>query len=232
MANVLQLISGLAQARSISSAIDTLLGASDEAAARAAINAAIDEPPYYVGQETSNSLPLSLTGGLWADDRGWQWIPPTGQSIGSASSGATVANADLEQLYLALWPHLGLSTPGYSIAGGVGASAAADWAANKALTIPDYRGRARLQIGQGSGISNRTLGQILGEEGVTLAEDEMPNHNHGLGRVQGSYGTGTSGIVFGGGSNLDTNSAGSGNAHNNMQPSTAVNILWFIGVRA
>jgi len=194
-------------------------------------------PPHYIGEATTNSLPLALTGGLWEDDRGWLWLPPIGQSIGSATSGATVANAKLERLYLALWPHLNLASPGYSI-GSIGASAQADWDADKPLTIPDYRGRVGVQIGQGPGLTDRTLGATWGEEEHTILESELPAHTHNLSigfigsstnLAQRAYldGPNTVGTVT-----LTTNTAGGGFPHNNMQPSYAVNVLWFVGEKA
>jgi len=194
-------------------------------------------PPHYIGEATTNSLPLALTGGLWEDDRGWLWLPPIGQSIGSATSGATVANDKLERLYLALWPHLNLATPGYSISS-IGASAQTDWGADKLLTIPDYRGRVGVQVGQGSGLTNRTLGATGGEEEHTLSANEAPNLT-----IEGILGPeGSSNPLDGGrlqrartgGSFLapiDTTNDG-GQPHNIMQPYYVVNVLWFLGEKA
>lgn len=43
---------------------------------------------------------------------------------------------------------------------------------------PDLRGRFILGAGQGSGLTNRTLKQIGGEENHLLIADEMPSHTH------------------------------------------------------
>jgi hypothetical protein len=60
------------------------------------------------------------------------------KTIGSSTSGATErANADTQALFLYLWPDAGLT-----VSGGRGGSAAADWAANKNITLPDWRGYA------------------------------------------------------------------------------------------
>ena len=60
-----------------------------------------------------------------------------GKTIGSSTSGATErANADTQALFLYLWPDTRLT-----VSGGRGASAAADWAANKQIVAA---GLARL----------------------------------------------------------------------------------------
>jgi len=45
---------------------------------------------------------------------------------------------------------------------------------------PDLRGRFVLSSGQGSGLTNRTTGQTGGVETVTLTEEQMPTHKHGV----------------------------------------------------
>ncbi len=47
-----------------------------------------------------------------------------------------------------------------------------------ALRIPDMRGRAAIGAGQGTGLSLRNLGDITGNETVTLNTTQMPSHNH------------------------------------------------------
>lgn len=44
--------------------------------------------------------------------------------------------------------------------------------------LPDLRGRVPLHAGQGSGLSNRTLGETGGQETVTVTSSQMPSHNH------------------------------------------------------
>ena len=43
-----------------------------------------------------------------------------------------------------------------------------------------YFGRFVLSSGQGSGLTNRTLGQTGGAETVTLSNSQIPNHTHSL----------------------------------------------------
>jgi hypothetical protein len=66
------------------------------------------------------------------------WVRANGNTIGSATSGATErANADCQSLFQYLWTN----DTSLTVSTGRGASAAADWAANKTITLPDMRGR-------------------------------------------------------------------------------------------
>lgn len=133
-----------------------------------------------------------------------------------------------------------------------GASAAADWAAGKQLALPDTRRRTTIGSGgtQVSGPAT-TLGAMGGEESHTLSTGEMPVHNHSASDSghrhawDAGSGTGANNYVGIGGSgqavsspnpaglnapyNVQTGyaaisigNAGSGGAHNNMQPSLVV----------
>lgn len=48
------------------------------------------------------------------------------------------------------------------------------------LGLPNLQGRAPMHPGNGPGLANRRLGETGGVETVTLAEAQMPNHNHAL----------------------------------------------------
>jgi len=95
--------------------------------------------------------------------------------------------------------------------------------------VPDFR--RRVAVGSG-GTGSATLGNALGNSGGaethTLTTDEMPSHIHGttLDRRWGSgNGSGQGWCNDGqvaGSSTRDTNSTGSGNAHNILQPSIVV----------
>lgn len=57
--------------------------------------------------------------------------------------------------------------------------------------LPDLRGRAIVNAGQGPGLSSYPLGTITGTENVTLDINSMPAHIHGLNPLQVHDGTGT-----------------------------------------
>ena len=158
------------------------------------------------------------------------WVLMDDGSIGSAGSGATTrANADTEALYTALWDEVIDSWA--PVAGGRGASAAADFAADKAMTLPRQLGRAILIAGSGSGLTARVLGEFLGEETHALTGAENGPHVHTV--------PGHSTPVVAGppmisadmtqdaadASPPSTSSSGSGTAHNNMQPSACWHVM-------
>ena len=81
--------------------------------------------------------------GIWATaPEGW--VLADGRTIGSAASGASSrANADCEALFSLVWTQSS-AAPIYTFEGVAstrGANAAADFAANKQLTMFDARGR-------------------------------------------------------------------------------------------
>ena len=46
--------------------------------------------------------------------------------------------------------------------------------------LPNLQGRTPLHFGQGPGLTNRTQGEIAGEENHTLLTQEVPSHTHAL----------------------------------------------------
>jgi len=152
------------------------------------------------------------------------WVLLNDGTIGSATSGATTrANADTATLFTLLWNNI--SNSWCAVSGGRGASAAADFAANKTIALPKQLGRAVGGAGAGSGLTSRALGEFLGMETHTLSAAELVAHAHTQGTVvTGLTGAGASG--FGGGASgaaatdANTGSAGSGNPFAIMQPVT------------
>lgn len=46
------------------------------------------------------------------------------------------------------------------------------------FALPDLQGQSSINSGQGQGLSDRFLGEILGTETVTLLQSEIPLHTH------------------------------------------------------
>ena len=163
---------------------------------------------------------------------------------GSASSGATSrANADTQALFSLLWDNI--SNAWAPVSGGRGATAAADFAANKTISLMKVLGRSMGIAGSGAGLTPRALGGWLGEEQHQLTVTEMPSHDHSITDPQHSHvidaganmsaGGATLGnlsITGGGtkqtnlsGTGITINSSGSNAAHNNMQPTFFCNVM-------
>ncbi len=150
---------------------------------------------------------------------GWiLWIDST---IGSATSGADYANADAQNLFTKLWTNC--ANAQCPVSGGRGASAAADWAANKTLSLPIVDGRTLVNYN-----GTYTLASTFGEATHTLSLPETPVHNHAALEGDFIYDIGSGGSVgLSAGANATDNkavtaNAGGGLPHNNLQPSTAV----------
>jgi len=91
------------------------------------------------------------------------------------------------------------------------------------FNVPDLRGRTAIGTGTGTGLTARTLAGTVGAEGVALVTAELPSHTHPAASGQFLLGGTGSLSTPGAGStattNANTGSTGSGNAHQNMQPS-------------
>lgn len=114
------------------------------------------------------------------------WVRGNGRTIGNASSSATErANADTENLYAVLWNSY--ADAQCAVSTGRGISAAADYAANKTIALPDLRGRAFFGLDDmgnsaasritnaGSAIVGTTNGASGGAQTATLAQTDLPN---------------------------------------------------------
>lgn len=129
----------------------------------------------------------------------WDDVPLTGyvrcngRTIGSSVSGASErANADCQALFEELWGYSNIS-----IVGGRGATGAADWAANKQLTLPDCAGRLLGGIDNlGAGAQSRITSAVInnlgsgatgGEQNHTIVVGELPAHRHNLDVVTGNH---------------------------------------------
>lgn len=115
------------------------------------------------------------------------WVRANGRTLGNASSSATErANADTEDLFSFLWTNYADSV--CAVSSGRGASAAADYAANKTIGLPDTRGRAFFGLDDMGSTAASRLGAVItsqttngasgGTETHTLTEAQLPSHTH------------------------------------------------------
>lgn len=121
------------------------------------------------------------------------------------------------------------------------------------FSLPDCRGRVLGTLGQGAGLTNRSLGASVGAETHTLTVGEMPSHSHGVtdpghthsyvnnvndqntdnafasetaaDQADISQTTGSSGT------GITINSTGGGGAHNNMQPTLFIGHVYIYSGR-
>lgn len=110
--------------------------------------------------------------------------------------------------------------------------------------LPDFRGRLPIGQGTGPGLTSRTIGQRLGSESLTLAQENLPAHTHITNAAQGEANlnipengslpatVANGGLLYSsqkpGNSTLDPNTladAGGTAPHDNMMPSLAVSFI-------
>jgi hypothetical protein len=144
-----------------------------------------------------------------------------GKTIGSAASGATeLADPSAQALFNYLWT----KDAALAVTPSRGASSAADWAANKQIAVPDWRGYAPGGLdGMGSTLAGRltssyfgaanadVLGAVGGVENFTLAATHIPasglsvsgntgtesaNHTHAYNAPGANFGVGSQAIAL------------------------------------
>ncbi|MEA5471916.1 hypothetical protein [Spirulina sp. 06S082] len=121
--------------------------------------------PYLVGEPVFCFSKILGTD-MIVSNGGWTWLRGdlwTGSTIGNATSSAYLADNRLEKLYLS-WGGTQL-----------------DWDNNLPLIFPQIKGRKITVAGQGSGLSDRAIGEKRGEESHVMGIAEMPYHGHGGG---------------------------------------------------
>lgn len=112
------------------------------------------------------------------------FVRANARTIGSATSGASErANSDTQSLFEYLWN----TDANLTVSTGRGASSAADWAANKTIALPDWRGRALAALDDMGntaagrltstyfGTSAIVLGAAGGAESQTLTASQIPS---------------------------------------------------------
>lgn len=117
-------------------------------------------------------IPISFTTGdikpTWKSTADAGWIMMDDGTIGNAASGATTrANADTEDLFTLFWDNI--VDEWCPVSGGRGASAAADFAANKTIRLPQTSGRSMSDAGLAN--YNQTFTADAGTDLLTVAYD-------------------------------------------------------------
>lgn len=172
--------------------------------------------PVEESEDTVDDTQLLQTGDwLFTGKAGTRsgFVRANGGTIGSATSGASErANADCEDLFIFLWGnHADTICP---VVGGRGGSAAADWAANKKITVYNAKGGSPRGVDDMGGTDQSsmtissfinggrtTAGSEAGSNVHVLVEDELPSNILGL---DNTYYVGTAsvtGTISSGGSN-------------------------------
>lgn len=164
----------------------------------------IPNPAPFDSSFTLDETTILNTGDIWcALKNGTRTgaVRLNGRTIGSAASGATErANADCADLYAYIWDNT--LDAQCAVATGRGASAAADFAANKAIQLPSMRGAvpsgfddmgntaaglyASCPVLLGSGI---LAGSLMGGNTHTILEAQLPTHTHTFSATTSSSGT-------------------------------------------
>jgi microcystin-dependent protein len=205
--------------------------------------------PSVEGGPTTGDVKLAFK---LVADAGWVLLNDT--TLGNSSSGATGrANDDTEALFTHLWTIT--DNANCAVSSGRGASAAADFAANKTIALPKSLGRAIAIYGLGSGLTSRAIAAVVGAETHQLSTAEMPSHTHtqdahnhtqdahahdqrySLTGGVDAYPVGTTSDTEGNGgvtgNTIATNqpatavnqNTGGGGSHNNMQPTFFINAM-------
>jgi hypothetical protein len=166
----------------------------------------IPNPEPFDSSFTLDTTTILNTGDIWcALKNGTRTgaVRLNGRTIGSAASGATErANADCADLYAYIWDNT--ADAQCPVATGRGATAAADFGANKAITLPSWRGAAptgfddmgntaaglyaSAPIILGSGI---LAGSLMGGNTQALVEANVPSHTHTFSATSGAGGSHT-----------------------------------------
>ena len=128
----------------------------------------------------NNLVPVSTVQSFARSTAPTGWLAANGSTIGSAASSATNASADYSALFTVLWDNwTNTDLPILDSAGAAstrGANAAADFAANKRLPLPDLRGI----FVRGSGdqtISGTTYSGTF----AAKQQDAFKSHTHAVG---------------------------------------------------
>lgn len=162
------------------------------------------------------------------------WVVLNGTSIGNAASGATqLASSQAQLLFQYLWN--GFSNTQCPVSGGRGATALADFNANKTITITAMQGIGVIGVDGMGGVTTghlvgvpvasgavTTPGSIVGQNLHTLILSEMASHAHNFSSTTGTmnqsdphnHGASVSGGVLGSNGSISGTGTGATSALN------------------
>jgi len=129
-----------------------------------------------LGLFSPGDVKFSVNGSLGAAG-GWLVYDGAATLGNTGATAATFHDVSFYELYKAIYNNI--SNTYCPVAGGR-TSIDADWAANKAITLPLFNGRALIGAGTGVGLTARPAGQSGGVESVTLGLGNMPYHQHAV----------------------------------------------------
>ena len=190
--------------------------------------------PYYLtsaSQESQSSSGQATTGDMKfrpTSESITGWVPANATTIGNASSNATgFADPTTVNLFEWHWNNFSNTQCPIYTSGGVlttrGVNAATDYAANKAITVLDWRGKGQLGMDTMGGSTTTLLasvpvtsgnattpGSILGQNLHALITAELASHSHANTLTDPGHAHAVTGGVLGG--NFDFNAQTGGGA--------------------
>ena len=200
----------------------------DEGMSPSDVNNAIREMMAQLATWTTAATPVGVVQAYSGSSAPAGWLLLNGATIGSAASTATNKSDDYEALYTLWWNDMADAQA--TVAGGRGVSAAADFAANKNMTMPNATGKAIFGREASSSLLTSAVsldGSVLGNTG---GDEESQAHTHllSLNVLESAVEAGTT-SKFTGNPN-DPTGAASGNKHGgdsgNVPP--AIILTWIV----
>lgn len=178
----------MAQVKTYSEEVaDDLAAKADTTAVTTAV-AAVTTPPAHIDYFMRKTAPTG-------------WVKANGGTIGNAASGATLrANADTVNLYTVLWNDFNNTELPIQTSGGAattrGASAAADYAANKRLSVFDLRADFIRGADDGLGYDASLVVGLKQSDALKNHNHTIPPHSHTVpSRSRDGYGSGGSRVA-------------------------------------
>lgn len=201
----------------------------DEGMSPGDVNNAIREMMAQLKTNQSTLLPTGVALSYSGTSAPTGWLLLNGDTLGSAASTATQKSDDYQTLFELLWDSMADAEA--PVDGGRGASANADWTANKKITMPDARGKSAFGLEATATLLTSAVagfdGDVLGKTG---GDQLLHNHQHGLpGNTGRSISSGGADVVVEiGGAQVGSSILAGGGGSNNVPPAIVLN--WIIKI--